>query len=805
MSYRTQIRLNQPTKFIALISVLLILVFESAAIAADAIPLPAPSLDALEEWQDFQADNPDAQIVWGKKLGRPYLLYGFDPIQSDGDYVGTLLKFILDHPAIFGVTDSSIQCVGQLARLENPHISYQCDREELGPQPGLLEGEWYEPSCPEVTVISLKQTLGPLPYLGGEVSATYNKDGYLIKIFGEYLGQVETPLEPLATKDVALAVALDYLNLDIETADIPYSEEGYKYVDQQILPVWVFRIINIETGSDRTLTINADSLEVLSATNNVDNTDQTAWGYTLDTQAAVECNEPANRWHLVDDTYDIFGYPGAFDAEIHVYDMNLEQSCNVGYLTANDIYAGNHFFNNKCVSWASGGLCNNSDGLDIEPNSISTWTAYIHLNNARSYWRSLGFNEHYYEVGELAHGTRYEEERENHNLTVIVNKNPYDDSFCGDGHPGCFKDYGFPFRDVNEEQTCYGPGRSFQAYIPSPWSTDHRAKNRSTDKLPPLFPTIVLAQGGGVFEYYEHTPYYEDFIRHPGLYHEFTHYVEKAYMSPDDYWELPSAFNEHEEESFKEGFAMYFAASMERIDGHNFDKSNLTCDSDHAFFMYQPIWTCCTSDSLYQRGKVLTQTLWDLRNGWDVPSPGQVALGRSYVDNLAYQAIFQGSLSETATLTDMYFLMVGLAVDELSGDCPIGDDADCMGAIVDAFHRHGVCYPSCEYTNINQCDSDYCDPTVGSVICPGSTTCLGPHVANCPIINDFYCCNLPIANPHGHHGVCYDNKNVIVNQCHLYTTQQLCANDCTQLLWSHAKRQCMINLTPSNCHACDNL
>jgi hypothetical protein len=505
----------------------------------------------------------------------------------------------------------------------------------------------------------------------------------------------------------------------------------------------------------------------------------------LDNQAAIECNEPAFRQRWVDTSYSSSGNRGAFSPDVHVYDMNEVGSCVIDPLYSND-YDGSFgkIFNYAIDHIAlPGEIPKNSDNVSINRNDISTWTAFNHISYAPYYFDNmLGYNKSTYIWDGYIYTNRYPV---GHNITVIVNKDPSDDSLCGStGMPSCYRDWGFPSVAFDCD-----PINEPLSYKPS-FSVDENTNENETE---PDWPTIVMGATESGYDWYPHSPYkfasvsgtdHLGMVRHLTFYHEFTHYIQKAFREQASavYWSGTS-FDSDEDGTFKEGFAMYFGASMENASPHNFDKTNITCTSDEKLFDYVDVFSCC--GGVYNRGKVLTQIFWDIRNGWTTGANTTRGLGKTYTDKLAYQTMFQGAMTYTDTLTDLYNLAHAIVLDELSTGCPaiIGDADDCSDIVENAFDRHGVCVTGgfCPYT------AKVCNTGCSGVICPNGDvgSCPGVILTNCSRDIDLTCCTTD-----GYYDDVCNENGAHVAACG-FTSFGACATDCKQDLWSHEFRECM--------------
>ncbi|MDP8224573.1 MAG: hypothetical protein P9L99_14525 [Candidatus Lernaella stagnicola] len=776
-----------------------------------------PDPQCVRAWERFKGEQPGAEIRWGAKLGHPMIVWGFEPVESYGDFVGTLRDFLADNDALFGLRGGPTPGLVRAA-LSEPNAVYHCDHSRMEPLPGLREDEWIEPTCPEGTIVSLRQFVADVPYVNGEVLGFFDGEGRLRKVSGEALGYIEDPPAVFITPEAARLAVLDVVNALPDQVAFRGTTLAYRFILGEVLPTYAVRVALPfsfdELGNDLTFIVSAESATVLSYSSNIDGApgddyDEIVYGYTLDTQAAIECNEPAFRPRWVDTTYGFGNSRAAFNPDVHVYDMNEEDSCEIDRLLSNDTYWSYESFNYK---FAKSLFClpYNDDGNRIELNGISTWTAYHHILHALNYFKNtLGFDEDVYPVvpGILYHRTKYPED---HNLVVIVNKDHTDVSFCGAGHPSCFREYGFPVND----KICATNNQGFFTF----YSIDEADYLNTID--PYLVPTMVLGTtsnynpgppASGTIYYVENE--YRGLFRHPAMYHEFTHYVQKAFKTGNEYWENGSVFNVDETSAFKEGFAMYFGASMEEAGPDNFYLTNLSCESDAALFLYQPVFKCCFP--VYDEGKVLTQILWDIRNGYSGST--YAGLGKLYTDQLAYLTLMEIALSDIRVMTFLWDTASSIVLNELADDCPVGSSQNCHDYIKAVFERHGVLtgigqpYPTWDCVPESSCHvAGYCADCAG-VVCPesawtgiaGEGACHGAVKANCPVSPlTPICCG---DGGTGFDNVCADKASTLVGSCGWFASEAGCLNDCTQNLWSQTFREYLRSLTAGDCKNCGDV
>ncbi|NLH48149.1 MAG: hypothetical protein GX444_06040 [Myxococcales bacterium] len=810
---------NHQLFFVAIVLFGISLVFPVIAIAAGTSGADAvePDPGCMEAWQEFQSKYPAAEIRWGSKMGHPTIVWGFEPVESNGDFIGTMLNFIEENGELFGIQNQPAPD-RILTELVNPRAVYHCDHSRMEPLPGLREDEWFEPSCPAGTVIAFDQQIEGIPYRNGSVIGAFDAEGRLIKIAGEYLGHVDVPLTAWIDEEQAKAAVLSYLNALPDEVQFGHGRYGYNFDSGEIVPVWVFRVVTsfeIEgLGHDVTAIVDAEAGSVIDIISNIDSApgdtyDSAAYGYTLDTQAAIMCNEPAYRWKYIDNSYGTASRRAAFNPDLHIYDaMEDADDCDINILNSNDTSGTTRIFNYKIVTLSPSVI--NDDGNIIHRHDISTWTAFYNVITELNYYRNvLGFNEDFYQVAPgLAHLTKYPQD---HNLTIIVNKDPSTAELCGSlGMPACFRSYGFPhgLTGGNLTPNCISLDPNEEGYFPF-YTVDWGEEN----SLPPLYdhefeslhPTMVIGSTASTWSYYNGT-WYDDLIRHTALYHEFTHYVQKAYATQTEYWGHTYQFNAHEESVFKEGFAKYFGASMENASPENFDLTNLVCESDDGLFVYQPTFRCCPD--VYDRGSIVSQVFWDIRNGWGSTEKG---LGKIYTDQLAYQVIKEIALTDVNTMTEMYVTTYAIAMNELDGLCPIGTTLDCVNVIIDAFERHGVCvgilctYPSwncanCATGTCTSCTGVRCPslrPATGA--CVGVLTTSFEQTAACaPATLAPICCG---DDGTSRANVCDTNAALI--SCGIFSSASQCEDTCAQNLWSQIYRDCLQDhITYPYCKCC---
>ncbi|MCC6160424.1 MAG: hypothetical protein IT350_20395, partial [Deltaproteobacteria bacterium] len=241
--------------------------------------------------------------------------------------------------------------------------------------------------------------------------------------------------------------------------------------------------------------------------------------------------------------------------------------------------------------------------------------------------------------------------------------------------------------------------------------------------------------------------------------------------------------------------AKYFAVTMEDMSPDNFHRSQLLCNSNDfkgtvsMNMDYQKTTVCCPDK--HDGGMVLTQALWDLREGI---GSGVTALGKDYTDLLVFAATVLLSGGTDWTLTEFRTLLADTATYLLAGDCPLGNSTRCVNDINAAFGNHGVCTIPCIYPT-RECGGDtpaYC----GDATCFRSDSCTGAaELGRCSKSSDELLCCADVCS----------NDEVVA--CGLYATSALCRTDCTANLWPQELRDCLENdlAYPGNCDACDGL
>ncbi len=666
-------------------------------------------------------------------------------------------------------------------------IVYSCDRDQLEPLPALIDEEFYEPRCAEFTIVKFPQMIEGVPFVTRSMLAVFDKKDRLIAVQGEYVGGLSPEVDATVSEEQA-AVGIE-AKFDADPGSLAYSkaELQYRYRDG-IVPVWSFQGVTANGRRYAEMIVDADSGEVIATDTGIDHDpgDIDVWGYTLDDEAAYLCNEPALRKRRARTSFSSGTNRRAFNDNIHVYDLQAnpdyprgggwQGDLAVQTVTTNDVHLVFwKKFNYRCnddapepTSCTQGFTpCDNDDAVEIDDWDISTFTAFVHANNAFDYVTSMGFDK---EGGDYPDG---------HSLAVIVNKTGEgmigEQELC-DGPGSCSTARGFP---VLNDATAYND------YVPW-WTGDRYDFNDPGD----LHPTLVIEgntrycrSSAGQYSVYRA-------MNHPVLYHEFYHYVVRRYFNDRGY-----IFNLDEDLAINEGLAKFFAVTMEDMSPDNFHHTQLLCNSDDnqggdsMNMNYQKTTVCCMDE--HDGGMVLTQALWDLREGI---GSGVTALGKDYTDLLAFAATVLLSGGEDWTLTEFRTLLADAATYLLAGDCPLGSYTQCVNDINAAFGNHGVCTIPCIYPD-RDCGPetpDYCDDAT----CFRTTSCTGaPDLSACAKSgNELLCCA----------EVC-SNDEVVA--CGLYATSALCRTDCTANLWSQELRDCLeYDLAyPGDCDACDAL
>ena len=737
-------------------------------------PFFHPGETAQAGWNAFQAENPEAVVHWGKRLQRPQLLYRFNPVASGGRFDETVHQFIHENAAMFGISEPT-SANEVLTQLAPGQIHFRCRKDEMNPLPGLLEDQYYEPQCPDITVIKFVQLINGLPFLDNPVGVVFDRRDQMTSLIGEYLGLVSVNATFTVTYEIAIALIAETLNVAADELFIDKVESGYIWLED-LIPVWRIRVMGPE-ASDVTFTINADSAEIVRTSDNVDHSVEWSWGNTMDNEAALECNEPAFRHRDIDTTYRVNGIQGAFDEDVHVYDMSTENNCNVYPRGSNDTYLLKKSFNYRIDPTASctPTPCNN-DNNPIPSNGISTYTAFVHTLNALNYFRSMGFQED---------GGNYPDD---HNLNVVVNKPASSNVLCGQTS-ACFREKGFP---DGPQWIDLGGGTGYWDYDCTNTSYDnydlHYFFYYTEDRYNYLqgiwHPTMILSDQ-------DRPPYY-DIIGHPLIYHEFTHYIQKRYAT-SSYWrsdyEKDIDFAEFEGGPFKEGFAYYFAGSMEEEGPHNFYRAQLRCDSDEMQYsksmnqQYDIVFQCCGDE--HNAGYVISQIFWDMREGIGTDDP----LGKAYTDQLAFMAIMELPNGGADTTQELYFLTLEIAYDpEMEELCPLANVDYCALVITQAFLRHGLCFMEpCNFQ-----DYDCGDSECSNAHCMRSDpdNCSGVTAGGCSGSSSIYCCADVCAN----------------NYYHSCVSQSVCEANCIENLYSYERRVCIDNFGSGDaCNKCNGL
>lgn len=149
---------------------------------------------------------------------------------------------------------------------------------------------------------------------------------------------------------------------------------------------------------------------------------------------------------------------------------------------------------------------------------------------------------------------------------------------------------------------------------------------------------------------------------------------------------------------------------MEEEGPANFNRNQLHFNSDEHFstgghsysanLQYDEVFQCC-SDT-HDGGQVITQILWDLREGIG----GIPALGKNFVDKLVVMTT-PLLVGQVETMELLYASMIIVASVPLAPECPIGNFGVCAGAVMDAFARHGVCVTgTCDESDYNVLENE---------------------------------------------------------------------------------------------------
>jgi hypothetical protein len=266
-------------------------------------------------------------------LQRPQLLYGFEPVETRGDFDDVVQQFFRQNAAMFGLDASAGD---SLAELTPGRIHFRCRRDEMEPLPAIVDGEYYEPSCPNVTIMKYHQIIDGVPFLDGSIGAVFDSQDRLTSLVGEFLGFVPVKTTFQISAETAIQAVGEHLQLSEFELFVDSAEGGFVW-EGELTPAWRIRV-HTRDFADLTVTVDADSGNVLRIADNVDHVDQWAWGNTLDNEAAYECNEPAFRHRDVNTAFQVGGLQAAFNGDVHVYDMETEASCGVDPMRSNDTY-----------------------------------------------------------------------------------------------------------------------------------------------------------------------------------------------------------------------------------------------------------------------------------------------------------------------------------------------------------------------------------------------------------------------------------------------------------------------------------
>lgn len=404
---------SAPPPRILVVIVLYLVASPIIALAAEDSFMDAGKRQAVER---LRRENPDIRVQWGRFSGNPFTISGLRPIETQGDVARTLLRFIADNTALYGMDRVSDGM--ELAELSDAPTIYDCDPDAMEPLPALRDDEYYEPACWPGKLVALEQTIDGVPFLNGSVIAFLDRKDRIIALHGEYLGPVTVAAQAFLGADDALDSIADHLDLDAESISVFDAEFGYRFYSE-VIPIWELKF---HTPDGRTLiaAVNADSGDVVNVGSLVDNFTSEPdaynawlWGYTLDDEAAHVCNEPALRKRWVDTDYQFLVHQAAFNPDAHVYDLKE----NPNYPDpGNDLriyphgalstWLGSQFMNDKCTANVAGPTC----GGTVDDCNVATFTAFVHVLNAYNYVTSLRFDKN------AGRNPNYSK------LTVIVNK-----------------------------------------------------------------------------------------------------------------------------------------------------------------------------------------------------------------------------------------------------------------------------------------------------------------------------------------------------------------------------------------------
>ncbi len=742
-----------------------------------------PSLEMQQAWDRFQSEHPDAKVRWGRKFDRPYIIYNFAPVELTEDYDATVAAFIAENADLFGLAVAPGGRVS--AELGPGEVVYSCDNDELEPLPGWHEGEWFEPDCVETTLVKFPQYVNGYEAKGSAFSATFDKQDRLIALQGEHMGYIDAPIEPAVTTDQLPLLLTDYYEVDPEQIVIRGVEMVYKFIGE-LTPVWEvdFVLEREDYSIDLLAEIDADSGRVLYVEDFIDESDVNVYGWAMRNKAAYICNEPTLKTHTVDNTYFSNNKAAPFNSAVHVYDFET-LSDDTFYPTYSN---GNYllfwkYFNHRCDpadADPTGDTCYNDQNTLISLHDISVYTAFSALVTAYNYAHTLGFERN-----------NSPDWVDNQPLVAIINDDDGYKLCCGETECAiaCFSSEGYP-RD----------NYSGNDYQPS-WAVDRY--DSGTNPITKI-PTMSVYMRENPYEVDSSESFYEatDFVT---TLHEFYHWVVRTYMQNGGY-----TFNGNEKSAINEGFAIYWAASLVNESSENFYRDSLKCNSDDTesgismLLDYAETFQCCIDR--HDGGRVISQILWDLRNGI---GNGVEEFGQYYTDKLlVYTTSMLGSQS-IETIEDLYDWMYYTTDNGLLGTCPLGANSDCADNITAAFNRHGVCtsFPCAAYVE-RTCNAVYPNLSCEDIPCLGSdskSVCPQVFVPYWGLENAKHCSRTNEEEPICCRTICEDNWTVL-NGCNLFSSQAECKASCIGEEWSYAYRECLYEMTSQMiCTFCDHL
>jgi hypothetical protein len=774
-------------------AILLVLLLAGAAQAEMLEQNHNPSPDSLQDWNRFKQQNADAEVAWGDRFGRPYMIWGMTPVPSGGDYDRVVREVMAQNPELFGTKGKSGRYTNTVT-LGEGEVFFRFRYDEVKERLEEMGETELEPRGVDTTFVRFKQYIDGILFLDGMTSAIFDADDSLISLSGEYPAGVEAITTPSISEEQAMILIKDYMDVDDElhVYDVKY---GLKFFGD-IVPAYVISGLTEKEKRDYTFIIDADAAVVAKVNDNVDyapgdDYERLVWGYTMDEEASITCNEPAKRSRWVDNTYASGWARAAFNPDVHVYDMAFSYPTSTKilyplYSNQNSLFV--RTFNHQITNGCSGGICRNDVNAIINRSDISTFTTFNLTLQQFAQYTSWGYDKD-------GTGSPYPDE---HNLTVIVNRRKDIDidgggDLCGPNTNSCFRKEGFP----NWETTGYYDEN--EEWIPQTY--DDFTPTYSVDRYfngPDQHPTIVIEN------WVRSGELYTGMIYPPLLFHEFNHYIYRRYNQDGGGYSRPDDFLGDEGEAIREGFAYYMDASLNNENEYNYYRRRLHCTSDDVHdgisdvgvspvsktwnLQYGELFQCC--DDGHNAGYLVTQILWDLREGIGLDD----ALGKDYVDLLVFTTMaLSGGWQNDMNMRELYINMASVAIVLGSDECPIGIALDCGNLVEDAFNRHGVCTDlPCFYLS-RDCDSN-CD---GALCMRGKyDNCeetYSPSGDRCGDTTDKRCCE----------DTC-NNLN-IDGACDLYDNDEACESACTYDLWSHAKRECMNYLSAGDCDACDDL